>query len=148
MKEFNELYKNPKADDLFRFFVKRSRTINEELMKKGVDKIYLPFNLSRFLESIAIKARRETVTRRIENQLMDYDQMVNMVKNFVKLFMIDQGAVESITTTEWSDKINRGIQQRIALDAKNPKYQKKICLGEWRRKDRNKFRLDSCFLDD
>ena len=114
MKEFNELYKNPKADDLFRFFVKRSRTINEELMKKGVDKIYLPFNLSRFLESIAIKARRETVTRRIENQLMDYDQMVNMVKNFVKLFMIDQGAVESITTTEWSDKIDRGIQQRIA----------------------------------
>jgi hypothetical protein len=62
MSEFNELYKNPKADDLFRFFVKRSRKINEELMKKGVDKIYLPFNLSRFLESIAIKARRETVT--------------------------------------------------------------------------------------
>ena len=33
MSEFNELYKNPKADDLFRFYVKRSRKINEELMK-------------------------------------------------------------------------------------------------------------------
>ena len=66
MKEFNELYKNPKADDLFRFYVKRARKINQELMIKGMDKIYLPFNLSKFLESIAVKARRETMHHRIE----------------------------------------------------------------------------------
>ena len=28
MNEFNDLYKNPKADELFRFYVKRARKIN------------------------------------------------------------------------------------------------------------------------
>lgn len=39
--------------------------------------------------------------------------MVDMVKNFVKLFMIDEGAVESITHDEWSKKIDRAIQNQI-----------------------------------
>ena len=49
-KEFKDLYKNPRADELFRYFIKRSRKINAELQKKGSKQIYLPFNLSRFLE--------------------------------------------------------------------------------------------------
>jgi hypothetical protein len=111
IKEFSELYKNPKSDDLFRFFIKRSRKINAELKEKGSQKIFLPFSLSRFLESVAVKSRRDTVAERIESQLMDYEKMVDMVKNFVKLFMIDEGAVESITNDEWSKKIDRAIQK-------------------------------------
>jgi Ca2+-binding EF-hand superfamily protein len=48
--EFKDLYNNPRADELFRYFIKRSRKINAELQKKGSKQIYLPFNLSRFLE--------------------------------------------------------------------------------------------------
>ena len=33
--EFNELYRNAKADDRFRFFIKRSREINAELKRNG-----------------------------------------------------------------------------------------------------------------
>jgi hypothetical protein len=77
----------------------------------GSQKIFLPFSLSRFLESVAVKSRRDIVAERIESQLMDYEKMVDMVKNFVKLFMIDEGAVESITNDEWSKKIDRAIQK-------------------------------------
>ena len=46
--------------------------------------------------------------------------MVNMVKNFVKLFMIDEGAVETITNDEWSKKIDRAIQKKIREEMRNP----------------------------
>ena len=53
--EFKSLYKNGDADKLFRYFIHRARKINEELYGKGVNMIYLPFNLSRLLEHMTIK---------------------------------------------------------------------------------------------
>lgn len=64
--EFEDLYKNPKADELFRFYVKRARDMNTKLADSKIDQIYLPFNLSRLLEHITLKQRRETVHSRIE----------------------------------------------------------------------------------
>lgn len=62
------------------------------------------------MELVSVRSRREVIARRIENQLLKLDQTVNMVKNFVKLFIIDQGAVESVTNDEWSKKIQRAIR--------------------------------------
>lgn len=64
--EFKDLYENPSADELFRFYIKRARKVNEELQKEGIRSVYLPFNLSRLLEHMSLKARRETVHARIE----------------------------------------------------------------------------------
>ena len=56
--EFRALYKNPSADQLFRYFIKRARSMNQELQGEGVKCIYLPFNLSRLLEHMSLKQRR------------------------------------------------------------------------------------------
>ena len=56
--EFRALYKNPSADQLFRYFIKRARNMNQELQGEGVKCIYLPFNLSRLLEHMSLKQRR------------------------------------------------------------------------------------------
>ena len=59
--EFTDLYKNSSADELFRFFIKRARKLNSKLHGEGINCVYLPFNLSRLLEHMALKQRRETV---------------------------------------------------------------------------------------
>jgi hypothetical protein len=47
------MYNNPKADELFRFYIKRSR---EKLAEHGKEHDgYLPFNLSRLLEHMTLK---------------------------------------------------------------------------------------------
>ena len=104
--EFKDLYGNPSADELFRFYIKRARKVNQELQKEGIRSVYLPFNLSRLLEHMSLKARRETVHARIEGSRLKHDKTVETVKNFVKLFIIDQGAIETISRDEWSVKIN------------------------------------------
>jgi hypothetical protein len=53
--EFENLYKNPQADELFRFYVKRAREINLKLKDENIDSMYLPFNLSRLLEHMTLK---------------------------------------------------------------------------------------------
>ena len=59
-----------------------------------------------------------------------------MMKNFVKLFVIDEGAVLSASTDEWSKKIQRGIQKQdiirrqakgeLITSSKNVEIAKKI----------------------
>ena len=107
--EFKSLYKNQDADKLFRYFIHRARKINEDLYGKGVNMIYLPFNLSRLLEHMTIKQRRDTVIQRIDRDWMQVDKTVDTVKNFVKLFIINQGALDTISNDEWSRKINQAI---------------------------------------
>ena len=71
----------------------------------------MPFNMSKFLEHMSLKQRRETVVGRLEKQYLNHSETENMCRNFVKLFLIDQGAIESMVTDEWSKKITRGIEQ-------------------------------------
>jgi hypothetical protein len=87
--EFENLYKNPQADELFRFYVKRAREMNSKLSSENIDSMYLPFNLSRLLEHMTLKQRRETVHSRIEANSMSFDKTVDTVRNFIKLFIID-----------------------------------------------------------
>jgi hypothetical protein len=51
--------------------------------------VYLPFNLSRLLEHMSLKQRRETVLGRIDDCKFTYGKTIDTVKNFVKLFIID-----------------------------------------------------------
>jgi len=37
---------------------------------------------------------------------------MDSIKNFIKLFIIDTGAVETISKDEWSRKINLAIKKR------------------------------------
>ena len=107
--EFKKLYNNQDADDLFRYFIKRARQINSELHGEGVDAVYLPFNLSRLLEHMTLKQRRDTVVGRIEADWLNNDKVLETIKNFVKLFIINQGSIDTISNDEWSRKINAAI---------------------------------------
>lgn len=72
---------------------------------------------------MSLKQRRETVHGRIEGQYLQYDQTISMIKNFVKLFIIDQGAVDTLSEDEWSKKIKAAIYKR-ELDERMSKGEK------------------------
>lgn len=65
--------------------------------------------MSKFLEHMSLKQRRDVIVERLEKQYLNYNETENMCKNFIKLFVIDQGAVESMVTDEWTKKVSRGI---------------------------------------
>ena len=43
---------------------------------------------------------------RIEEGMNDLDKTLETVKNFVKLFIIDKGAIDTISKDEWARKIS------------------------------------------
>jgi len=110
--EFKTVYKDPEADRLFRFFIKRARKMNDELYGEGVNSIYLPFNLSSLLEHMSLKARRETLISRIQGDSLSHERVEETLKNFLKLFIINKGQLETISKDEWSRKINAALIQR------------------------------------
>jgi hypothetical protein len=90
--------------------------MNSTLHGEGVNKVYLPFNLSRLLEHMSLKQRRETVHNRIDDDKFIYGKTIDTVKNFVKLFIIDQGAIDTISKDEWSRKITAAISKQELLE--------------------------------
>ena len=64
------------------------------------------------MEQVSFNTRRTEFIHRLEGQYLKYDETVEMMKNFVKLFVIDEGAVQSVSTDQWSKKINRALQNR------------------------------------
>jgi hypothetical protein len=58
---------------------------------------------------MTLKARRETIHERINNDYMKHEKIIDTVKNFIKLFIIDNGAIDTISRDEWSRKINQAI---------------------------------------
>jgi hypothetical protein len=83
--------------------------MNAKLKNENIDQIYLPFNLSRLLEHMTLKQRRETVHSRIDQYCYDPDKTVETVRNFIKLFIIDHGAMDTLSRDEWSRKIANAI---------------------------------------
>jgi hypothetical protein len=49
---------------------------------------------------------------RIEEGMNDLDKTLETVKNFVKLFIIDKGAIDTISKDEWARKISFCILKR------------------------------------
>lgn len=95
--EFKNLQTNPAADELFRFFIMRAQKENEQNYGKGINNIYMPYNLSRLLEHMTVKQRRETVLQRIEQDRLNPDKVEDTIKNYIKLFIISRGALDSIS---------------------------------------------------
>ena len=56
--------------------------------------------------------------KRIEEKGIKTDKILDTIKNFVKLFIIDTGAVETISKDEWSRKINLAIRKREIKEKK------------------------------
>ena len=56
--------------------------------------------------------------KRIEENEIKTDKILDTIKNFVKLFIIDTGAVETISKDEWSRKINLAIRKREIKEKK------------------------------
>jgi len=44
--------------------------------------------------------------------MFKFDKTIETIKNFVKLFIIDQGAIDTISKDEWSRKINLALQKQ------------------------------------
>ena len=44
--------------------------------------------------------------------MFKFDKTIETIKNFVKLFIIDQGAIDTISKDEWSRKINIALQKQ------------------------------------
>lgn len=123
--EFKTLYQNPAADELFRFYIQRAKKENEQNCGEGVNTSYLPYNMSRLLEHMAIKQRRDIVLERIQNDRLDPDKVEDVMKNYIKLFIISRGALDSVSNDEWSRKIQHAIirqdhKERIACGEKIP----------------------------
>lgn len=116
--EFKNLYNSREADDLFRFYINRARRQSDELFGKGVNNLYLPCNLSRLLEHMTVKQRRETLLKRIQDDYLNPDRTNETIKNFIKLFIINMCAVDSISNDEWSRKINKEMVRRKHKEAK------------------------------
>lgn len=49
---------------------------------------------------------------RLEGQHLRLDESLEMMQNFIKLFVIDEGAVMSASTCEWSKKIKWAMQKQ------------------------------------
>lgn len=61
---------------------------------------------------MSLKLRREVIQKRILENGIKTDRILDTIKNFVKLFIMDQGALENISKDEWSRKINLAIKKR------------------------------------
>ena len=70
---------------------------------------YIPFNISKFLEHMYFKQRRKTMHERISRQHLCFNRYDCMMKDFIKLFIIDQGAIENMSNDEWQMKIEKAI---------------------------------------
>lgn len=110
--EFKQLYNNEEADNLFRQYIMRARKLHADNGgKEDKDEpMYLPFNLSRLLEHMTLKQRRETVHKRIDETKHVFDKTNECVRNFVKLFIIDRGAIDTMSKDETSRKIAIALQ--------------------------------------
>lgn len=85
---------------------------------KDINNLYLPCNLSRLLEHMTVTQRRETLLQRIQDDYLDPDKITDTIKNFVKLFIINMGAIDSISNDEWSRKINKELIRQRHREAK------------------------------
>lgn len=57
--------------------------------------------------------RREAMLQRIDENWLNHDTTLENIKNFIKLFIIDKGSIETISKDEWSKKINFAIKQQL-----------------------------------
>lgn len=48
--------------------------------------------------------------KRIDENGLNHERTIENIKNFIKLFIIDKGSIETISKDEWSRKINFAVK--------------------------------------
>mmetsp|Transcript_18995 Transcript_18995/g.13790 ORF Transcript_18995/g.13790 Transcript_18995/m.13790 type:complete len:159 (-) Transcript_18995:760-1236(-) len=93
--EFKRFAENEQANDLFKQLI---RKIREEHQRRlgGLNMGFMPFNLSRMLDHVSHMTKRDQLLAKIDHDKDDVQKMEQTVKNFVKLFILDEGAKDSI----------------------------------------------------
>ena len=70
----------------------------------------------RLLEHMALVHRREVISDRINNA--HYTEALETVKNFIKLFIIDKGALFTLSKDECSRKISVALMKQYEKEKK------------------------------
>jgi hypothetical protein len=59
------------------------------------EKHFLPFNLNRLLDHLSVMTKRDNLVSKIEKNKFNINETENNIKNFIKLFILDESAKES-----------------------------------------------------
>lgn len=61
---------------------------------------FLPFNLNRLLDHMSTQSKRDYLVDRIDKHKFDNSHTQNNIKNFIKLFILDESSKESCVKEE------------------------------------------------
>ena len=133
--EFKKISDNSIANELFRRWIKKLRQSKYKNMQL---EFFLPFNLNRLLDHLSTMTKRDYLMDRIDKHKYDIGETQNIIKTFIKLFILDESAMESCIKEEQAKIIESSLQ------AVN---EKERIANRLMSKRRGINRLDSVFLD-
>ena len=133
--EFKKISDNSIANELFRRWIKKLRQSKYKNMQL---EFFLPFNLNRLLDHLSTMTKRDYLMDRIDKHKYDIGETQNIIKTFIKLFILDESAMESCIKEEQA-KIIEASWQAV--------NEKERIANRLMSKRRGINRLDSVFLD-
>ena len=133
--EFKKISDNSIANELFRRWIKKLRQSKYKNMQL---EFFLPFNLNRLLDHLSTMTKRDYLMDRIDKHKYEIGETQNIIKTFIKLFILDESAMESCIKEEQAKIIESSLQ------AVN---EKERIANRLMSKRRGINRLDSVFLD-
>ena len=105
LSEFIRFSSNAEANAVFKRLIQRIRYSQQKYL--GLYHTYLPFNLNRLLDHLSHMAKRESLIQQIDEKHLD-DANGN-IKNFIKLFILDGSAKDSVVKEESAKLIEHVI---------------------------------------
>lgn len=106
--EFKKFSDNEEANGLFRKWIKQMRK-QRDMHRKSIEKSYIPFNLNRLLDHLSVAAKRENLVTKIEKNKFNHSSTQQNIKDFIKLFILDESSKESIIKEETAKRIETAI---------------------------------------
>jgi len=104
LEEFKRVSENKQAEKIFRRLVKRMRD-EQQRSKDILGPHFLPYNMSRMLDHLSVMQKRELLVNKIESQKFDLAKTDQNIHSFIKLFILDESAKDSIVKEEQAAKI-------------------------------------------
>lgn len=99
---------------------------------------FLPFNLNRLLDHLSTQSKRDYLMEKIDQHKFDSSHTQVNIKNFIKLFILDESSKESCVKEE---------QARIVESSLQAVNEKERIANRLIKRKRGIKRLDSIFLD-
>lgn len=97
IQEFKKISQNSVANELFRTWIKKLRKPNRKNLSLGY---FLPFNLNRLLDHLSTMTKRDNLVDRIDKHKLDHSHTEANIRNFIKLFILDESSKESCIKEE------------------------------------------------